>query len=179
MASLNEHIRRGNDEDVLRIVRLIQKGIRTVEEQRREYVGIEDINALHEERKGTVVPNQDNEPLTSKDFGHEENVPDDKQVHVYPKQQSPSQQVAETLQDQARRLVFQEAKQNHLDKSDNVEFGLEDVYVVWFSKTLRNWKAMVSTNLPDGKYYEVTYNGHVPEIYIDTYVKVSNKKVAG
>lgn len=31
--------------------------------------------------------------------------------------------------------------------------------VVWFSKTLQNWKALVSTNVSDGMYYEVTYNG--------------------
>lgn len=49
-----------------------------------------------------------------------------------------------------------------------------DVYVVWFSKTLQNWKALVSSTLPDGMYYEVTYNGDRKETYIDAYKKFQN-----
>jgi hypothetical protein len=45
------------------------------------------------------------------------------------------------------------------------------VYVVWFCKTLQNWKALVSTTLPDGKYYEVTYDGDKRRAYLDPYVK--------
>lgn len=59
-----------------------------------------------------------------------------------------------------------------LDKSDpDVRF---DVYVVWFSKTLQNWKALVSTTLPDAMYYEVTFNGDKDEAYLDCYRKVDN-----
>jgi uncharacterized protein DUF6275 len=47
-------------------------------------------------------------------------------------------------------------------------------YIVWFSKTLQNWKALVSTTLPDLRYYEVTYNGDKREMYIDTYTKIAN-----
>lgn len=62
-----------------------------------------------------------------------------------------------------------------LDKSDPpVDFT---VLVVWFSKTLQNWKALLSTTLPDGKYYEVTHNGDKFETYIDVYVKVDNRCV--
>lgn len=49
-----------------------------------------------------------------------------------------------------------------------------EVYIVWFSKTLQNWKALLSTTLPDGMYYEVTYNGDKQETYIDAYKKVDN-----
>lgn len=28
----------------------------------------------------------------------------------------------------------------HIDKTDNVQITLDDVYVVWFCKTLQNWK---------------------------------------
>lgn len=41
----------------------------------------------------------------------------------------------------------------HLDKTDNVQVTSDDVYIVWFCKTLRNWKALVSTDLSDGMYY--------------------------
>ena len=54
-----------------------------------------------------------------------------------------------------------------LDKSDNVDISLDQIYVVWFSKTLQNWKCLISTTLPDGMYYEVTHNGDNNETYLD------------
>jgi hypothetical protein len=80
----------------------------------------------------------------------------------------------ESYMDKARRLVRQYIEAR-LDKSDPpVEF---DVYLVWFSKTLQNWKALASSTLPDGMYYEVTYNGDKQETYIDAYKKVENVRV--
>lgn len=62
-----------------------------------------------------------------------------------------------------------------LEKTDEVpDF---EVYVVWFAKTLQNWKALVSTTLSDGMYYEVTYNGDKKETYIDAYKKFDNISV--
>ena len=63
----------------------------------------------------------------------------------------------------------------HLDVTDDVKVSIDDIYVVWFCKTLQNWKALVSTTLPDGMYYEVTYNGDKKEIYLDAYKKFENK----
>jgi len=51
---------------------------------------------------------------------------------------------------------------------------VDSVYVVWFAKTLQNWKALISTTVPDGMYYEVTYNGTSRETYIDAYKKFDN-----
>lgn len=48
------------------------------------------------------------------------------------------------------------------------------VYVVWCCKTLQNQKALLSTDLPDGMYYEVTYNGDKDELYFDAYKKQEN-----
>lgn len=74
----------------------------------------------------------------------------------------------------AKSLVFYYVK-NRLEKTDtHVTFGPDEVYVVWFSKTLQNWKALLSTTLPDGMYYEVTYNGDKEETYIDAYKKFEN-----
>lgn len=67
----------------------------------------------------------------------------------------------------------------HIDKTDNVQITLDDVYIVWFCKTLQNWKALVSTTLPDGMYYEVTYNGDKKEVYLDAYKKFENQKIDG
>ena len=77
-------------------------------------------------------------------------------------------------QGRARQLVFEYVKAR-LEKTDrHVTFAEDEVYVVWFSKTLQNWKALVSTTLPDGMYYEVTYNGGKRETYIDAYKKFDN-----
>jgi hypothetical protein len=52
----------------------------------------------------------------------------------------------------------------------------EDFYVVWFCKTLGNWKALISTDLvSDGQYWEVTHNGAKQETYVDHYKKVENR----
>ena len=54
----------------------------------------------------------------------------------------------------------------------------DNVYIVWFSKTLQNFKALVSTAVSDGMYYEITYNGDKNELYLDAYKKWENKKIA-
>ena len=60
-------------------------------------------------------------------------------------------------------------------RNDNWAINNEDVFIVWFSKTLQNWKALVSTCVGDGMYYEITYNGDKNEIYLDAYKKIENK----
>ena len=57
----------------------------------------------------------------------------------------------------------------HLDKTDNKEITKDDVFIVWSCKTLQNNKALLSTTLFDGMYYECTYNGDKKEMYIDAY----------
>lgn len=49
-----------------------------------------------------------------------------------------------------------------------------DVFVVWLCKILGNNKALLSTTVPDGMYYEVTYNGAKKEAYVDAYKKWKN-----
>lgn len=65
----------------------------------------------------------------------------------------------------------------HLDKSDNVVVEEKDVFVVWICKTLQNNKALLSTTLFDGMYYEITYNGDKKEIYLDAYKKFENRAI--
>ena len=62
----------------------------------------------------------------------------------------------------------------HLDKSDKAEITEDDVYIVWMCKTLQNNKALLSTTLFDGMYYEITYNGDKKEVYVDAYKKFQN-----
>ena len=62
----------------------------------------------------------------------------------------------------------------HMDKTDGVIITTDDVYVVWMCKTLQNSKALLSTTLSDGMYYELTYNGDKKELYLDAYKKFQN-----
>lgn len=71
------------------------------------------------------------------------------------------------------KQLVKEYAEEHLDKSDNL--SKFDVFVVWSCKTLQNSKALLSTSLPDGMYYELTYNGDKKELYFDAYKKFENK----
>ena len=60
----------------------------------------------------------------------------------------------------------------HLDKSDvTPDF---EVYIVWKVKALQNFKYLISSTLPDGMYYELTYNGDKKEWYLDAYKNFEN-----
>lgn len=51
------------------------------------------------------------------------------------------------------KKVVREYTEEHLDKTDGkVDF---DVYAVWSCKALQNSKALASTSLSDGMYYEL------------------------
>lgn len=64
-----------------------------------------------------------------------------------------------------------------IDKSDKTQITEQDVYVVWSCKTLQNNKALLSTMLLDGMYYECTFNGDKNELYLDAYKKWENKLI--
>lgn len=72
--------------------------------------------------------------------------------------------------DEVTNYVYQ-----HLDKSDPTPAF--DVYVVWFCYILGGWKCLVSTTLPDGMYYEVTYDKDKNSIYLDAYKKFDNVEI--
>ena len=63
-----------------------------------------------------------------------------------------------------------------VEKTDNKKITTDDVFVVWYCKTLQNAKVLLSTNVSDGMYYELTYNGDKNELYFDAYKKWENKK---
>ena len=76
--------------------------------------------------------------------------------------------------ERCKRIVVKYANA-HLDKSYNKQITVDDVFVVWSCKTLQNNKALLSTTLFDGMYYELTLNGDKQEIYFDAYKKWENK----
>ena len=63
---------------------------------------------------------------------------------------------------------------DHKDKTDMVNADNFDVYMVWGVKELQNFKGLFSTTIPDGMYYELTYNGETEELYLDAYKKWEN-----
>lgn len=77
------------------------------------------------------------------------------------------------MQEKARKIVM-DYFNSHADRSDKKKITMDDVFVVWFSKTLQNWKCLVSTIVSDGMYYEVTHNGDKGETYVDVYKKWEN-----
>lgn len=64
---------------------------------------------------------------------------------------------------------------NRSEKTDKFELKEEDIFIVWSCKTLQNNKALLSTTVSDGMYYELTYNGDKNELYLDAYKKWENK----
>lgn len=65
----------------------------------------------------------------------------------------------------------------HLDVTD--PDPIFKVFIVWKAKILQNWKYLISSNLPDGMYYELTYNGDAKEWYLDAYKKFDNQLIQG
>lgn len=63
---------------------------------------------------------------------------------------------------------------DHRDVSDSQELKPEEVYNVWYCKSLQNHKGLFSTPVSDGMYYEITYNGDTNEAYIDVHKKWEN-----
>lgn len=78
----------------------------------------------------------------------------------------------------AKELVIEKYNRDILDFGDTEPLREDEVFIVWFSKTLQNWKALLSTDRFDGRYYELTYNGDRLETYIDVYKKISNEAVS-
>lgn len=74
--------------------------------------------------------------------------------------------------DKAKQIVI-----NYVNLHRNILYKpitKDDVYIVWFCKTLQNFKVLLSTTLPDGMYYEVTFDGDKNKYYLDAYKKWKN-----
>ena len=82
----------------------------------------------------------------------------------------------EAMLKKAKQLVVNYYN-SRVERTDDFEISEENVFIVWFCKTLQNWKALVSTTVSDGMYYEVTYNGDKHETYLDAYKKWENVRI--
>ena len=75
------------------------------------------------------------------------------------------------------KFCKQEIVKYHNETSDERKITKSDVYMVWYCKTLQNHKALLSTKVADGMYYEMTLNGDKNEVYLDAYKKQENKRI--
>ena len=64
------------------------------------------------------------------------------------------------------KVKVAEYTNSHMDKTDGKQITVQYVYVVS--------KALLSTTVLDGMYYELTYNGDKHELYFDAYKKFQN-----
>ena len=78
-----------------------------------------------------------------------------------------------------QKLVAEYTNSSKVEAVDKYAVVPEEVYTVWYCKTLQNQKVLLGTPLSDGMYYECTYNGDKNEIYFDAYKKVENNVVSG
>jgi uncharacterized protein DUF6275 len=81
---------------------------------------------------------------------------------------------AENLQAKALGMVTAYYNTFVAPKTTLGDLQPDEIFVVWFCKTLQNWKALVATHRPENLYFEVTYDGDQKRTYIDQYVKLDN-----
>lgn len=89
----------------------------------------------------------------------------------------PSAEDPMSNQDKARTLVLEKYNRDIVDLSHQDLITFDEIFIVWYAKTLQNWKALVCTYRADGYYYELTYNGDKAETYVDVYKKLSNETI--
>lgn len=75
------------------------------------------------------------------------------------------------------KFIVRDYYNNNVEKTDDFQITEDDIFIVWSCKTLQNNKALVSTTVSDGMYYELTYNGNKGELYFDAYKKWENKAI--
>ena len=90
-------------------------------------------------------------------------------VKIQPKKNPPKFKVSvDTAQPVDRflysaKLLVAKNYNEHLSELSEKHITPDELYIVWFSKTLDNWKALIGTIYADGLYYEVTHNGYKHE----------------
>lgn len=73
------------------------------------------------------------------------------------------------------KLLVKDYYNDIVEKTADFKITEDNIYIVWSCKTLQNNKALVSTSVSDGMYYEITYNGDKDEVYFDAYKRWENK----
>lgn len=64
-----------------------------------------------------------------------------------------------------------------LKEKYNEDYKIQELHLVWFSKTLQNFKCTICDLRNNKRYYECTYNGNKKQLYVDIYEKMHNTVV--
>jgi hypothetical protein len=83
---------------------------------------------------------------------------------------------AEKFMERAKAMVVANYN-DHRDVIKSPELTPDMIYIVWFSKILGNWKTIIASGVVRGILWEVTFNGHKEEFYMDVYKKLNNFKI--
>ena len=76
--------------------------------------------------------------------------------------------------EKAKDMVIEYYNSN-VEITDNYQITESDVYIVWLCSTLGNNKALLSTTVSDGMYYEITFDNNRNTFYFDAYKKWDHK----
>lgn len=72
--------------------------------------------------------------------------------------------------EKAKDMVLEYYNSN-VEVTDNYQINEADVYIVWMCSILENNKALLSTTVNDGMYYEITFDNNNNTFYFDAYKK--------
>lgn len=73
--------------------------------------------------------------------------------------------------DKIIKFVKKEIVRYFNERHTDYKLTVDDIYIVWFCKTIQNFKILASYDYTDHMYYEFTFNGDKKEIYMDCYKK--------
>ena len=74
-----------------------------------------------------------------------------------------------------QEVCFEKAKEYFQEQSGQ-PFECEKISVVWYCKTLQNFKCLIfAYSNGKGLYFEFTFNGDKGELYMDVYTKIKNE----
>jgi hypothetical protein len=83
--------------------------------------------------------------------------------------------------EQESHAIARKVVGDYIDANENFagmeEFDPDDILIVWFSKVLQNWKALVYFTGSPGWYFEVTHDGAKERSYLDVYIKHDNRVI--
>lgn len=82
--------------------------------------------------------------------------------------------------EKAKQIVKDYIDMLYTSKSENSPNDLPayEILLVWFAKTLKDWRAVITTTLVDGMIYEVMYDGEKNETSLKAYHEIQNMVIS-
>jgi len=74
-------------------------------------------------------------------------------------------------------LAAKQALIQYLDEEFGEKYKIEDIQVVWMCHIIGDKKCLLIDNSRSMRYYEVTWNAPVQEMYLDVYEKTDKREL--